>query len=107
MSINELDIICINDEFTNEQLAFWREHNIAHPVKDNFYTVRYAIKHSTGDIGFLLNEIINPKVPIKHPVLGTIMIEPTFNYNRFAKINGTTLTIEDAREILSQLKIAA
>ncbi len=82
------EIICIDGTFTPDVLEFYRIHGIITPVKDKIYTIRETTRHTTGAIGILLTEIINPEVPIKHPILGTIMMEPTWARKRFATLQG-------------------
>lgn len=93
-------IICIDGKFTSDQLAFWRQHNVSWPEQDKFYTVRELIpRNSEGNSALLLNEIKNPKVPIKHPILGVTQIEPNWNIRRFAHLNGAPLTVEEVKEM--------
>lgn len=92
------EVICVDAKFTSDQLAFWAQYGVVHPEQDKMYNIREFIKNSEGNAGFLLDEIHNPKVPIAHPILGTTMIEPYWNYKRFAHLDGTTLSIEEVKE---------
>lgn len=85
------DIICINDKFTPDQLEFYKIWGVTIPKQDNLYTIREFITHSMAGTGIRLNEIINPEVPINHPILGTIMYEVTFSKDRFTDLNGLPL----------------
>ena len=70
-----MDILCINDKFSTDVLEFYKVHKVVTPKKDSFYVIRNTIRHTTGEIGILLEEMINPKVPVKHPILGVTQME--------------------------------
>ncbi len=95
-----MELLCVNGKFTAEQLAFYEKHGVVTPKEEKIYNPRAVIKHSNGDIGILLEEIINPKVPIKHPILGVAEIEPTWAITRFRNLKGNTLSSEEERELL-------
>jgi len=90
-----MEVICVNDLFAPQVLAFYAEFGVKTPVKDQLYTVRQVKKHTTGETGLLLAEIQNPEVPVKHPVLGEVWFEPTFNINRFATLVGEPIREEE------------
>jgi hypothetical protein len=98
-----MEVICINDKYPAETLDFWTVFGVSHPIIDKMYTIRESLRHFDGSIGVRVEEIVNPTVPIKHPVLGTIEYEPTFALNRFAKLNGDLLQKEDVEEFISQV----
>lgn len=89
------DIICIDDNFPQNVLEFYKENGVTTPVKDKLYTVRNVTKHIIGKTGILLNEIVNPKVPINDSVMGLKHIEPTWNINRFTTLSGLPLKKEE------------
>lgn len=91
-------IICIDDQFAPDFLAFYAQYGVVHPKEGKIYTPREVVKHSTGNIGLLLEELRNPEVPIIHPVLGSVMREPTWKISRFAHLNGTPLTKEEVKK---------
>jgi hypothetical protein len=93
------DIICINDVFLPEVLAFYQKFGITTPQKDKMYSVREMKKHTTGDTGLLLNEIKNPDVPVKHPVMGEVWFEPTWSIKRFATLAGDVVKKEEVEEV--------
>jgi hypothetical protein len=99
-----MEVICTNDKYSAENLAFWELHGVSHPIEDKIYTIREVIKHSDGNTGFRLEEINNPEVPINHPVIGVMMYEPTFSANRFARLSGEPLTKSEVEEIANALK---
>lgn len=86
-----MELLCVDDKFSADILEFYRIHGVVTPKERKIYTLRDYIKHTNGSIGILLQEIINPKVPIKHPILGTINMEPTWALRRFCTLDGTTL----------------
>lgn len=93
-----MDIICINSSFSQEQLQFWAIHGVVHPEQDKMYTIREVIKHSHGETGVLLEEIVNPKIPVKHNILKIIQREPTWNIHRFRMLNGDMINKETVSE---------
>lgn len=89
------EVICINSDFTTEQLAFWNEHGVVCPEKDKLYSVRDVIVHiNNAGTGILLEEIVNPEVPVKTP-FGIMFREVTFNINRFRDLQGLPLKKEE------------
>jgi hypothetical protein len=93
------DIICTNDKFAPEVLAIYAKFGVVIPKKDTIYTVRQVKKHTTGDTGLLLNELVNPDVPVKHPIMGEVWFEPTFNINRFATLAGMPVKKEELENV--------
>jgi hypothetical protein len=71
MKINDI-VECVNDNFPPESFQFINNF----PKKKNYYTVREIVEYSSGKIGLLLEEIINPILP-------NLGVEPTFNISRF------------------------
>jgi hypothetical protein len=98
-----MDLICINDIYLLETLKFWEEYGVNYPIKDKIYSLRTSQRHTNGRIGIRVNEIINPTIPIKHSVLTQIIIEPTFNINRFALLSGEILTKEIIEQIQNEI----
>ena len=92
------EIVCINDDFSEECKEFFSKYNVSLPMKDKIYNVREVVQHTVNRVGFRLVEIINPRVPTSHPILGMINIEPTFNQERFALLNGMPATKESIAE---------
>ena len=89
------DCICINAEFTAEQFSIWKEYGVVHPELNKMYTIRDVIVHSGGEgTGVLLEEIINPPVPVNNGIL-SFMRETTFNINRFRDLQGLPLKKEE------------
>lgn len=90
-------LICINANYTPDQLKFWELHGVNYPKLDQLVTVREVIRHISGDTGIRTNEYMNPTVPIKSAV-GVVNIEPSFHIKRFAHLNGDAVTKEEIRE---------
>ena len=89
------EIICVNAEFSLEQLAFWKEHNVVHPELNKMYSVRDVIVHiDNAGTGILLEEIVNPAVPVKTS-FGIINREVSWNINRFRDLQGLPLNKEE------------
>lgn len=97
------EVICINSLFSSDVLEFYKEHGVSTPDRDKIYNVRDVIINSTGETGILLEEIVNPKVPVKHPLFGIASIEPNWHINRFRALDGTELTLSELRETTKQL----
>lgn len=92
---HHMDIICIDDHFTPEQIA-----EIPHrPVKDQLYSIRDVVKSANG-IGLLLNEIHNPQTgwTMRHGERFTF--EPNFHLRRFADLQHLPLTYERVQEVV-------
>lgn len=90
------DIICINDTYPPEVLEFQRRNGITVPIKDKMYSVREMKRNVLNfKMAVLLNEIHNPSIPIQHPTLGIVNIEPTFDIARFATLSGEPIKKEE------------
>lgn len=89
------EVICINAEFTSEQLEIWKKYGVVAPEKDKFYTIRDVIVHSGGEgTGVLLEEIVNPPVPVNNGII-EFMRETTFSITRFRDLQGLPLQKEE------------
>jgi hypothetical protein len=97
-----MEVICIDGTFTADQLTFWAQFGVKTPQTDQIVNIREVVKHTTGEIGFRLEEIINPQVPIKHPILGIIMMEPSWAQRRFTTLNGKPLNKEEIESLIKQ-----
>ena len=89
------DVLCINDKYPEDHLAWFAKHNIKYPLEGKHYTIRNVIKHSLMEnrnmTGVRLNEINNPEVDIH---LG-LKIEPSFVITRFVDLQGLPLKKEE------------
>ena len=89
-----MDIICIDDHFTPEQMAEIPNR----PIKDKMYTIRDLVKSANG-IGLLLNEIQNPQNGWTMRNGMKFTFETNFNIRRFANLQNQPLTYEMVREV--------
>lgn len=92
------DILCVDANFNSGQIDFWKAHGVKYPEQDKMYTVREVVTHTNGTTGIRLEEIINPKVPVKHSVLGVAEMEPTFRISRFRTLAGDKVKKEEIVE---------
>lgn len=88
-----MDIICIDDSFTPEQMADIPNR----PIKDSMYSIRDIVKSANG-IGLLLNEIENPKTGWTMRNGMKFTFEPNFSIRRFADLQQQPLNYETIRE---------
>lgn len=79
-----MDLICIDDKYTDEQIAVIPNR----PEINQVVTFRADRRTREGDVGILLNEINNPKIP---GVAG-MMFEPGFASRRFRTLSGGEVT---------------
>lgn len=64
-----MEVICIDDKFSSEQLDFWLLHGVKHPIEGKIYHIERMQKHTTGEVSVYLSELKdNPLVPIIHPI---------------------------------------
>jgi hypothetical protein len=89
-----MDIICINDNFSPEQVAEIPNR----PIKDKMYTIRDIVKSANG-IGLLLNEIHNPKNGWVVRDGMKFTFEPNFNINRFSDLQNQPLNYETIKQV--------
>lgn len=100
-----MELICVNSAFTGDQLAFYQQFGVTTPKEGEFYTPRSISKNSEGNWEILLNEVVNPVVPIKHLILGITYKEPAWNLlKRFRNIDNTEITVEQVKEFKEQEK---
>jgi len=98
------EVICTDGKFSPQQMELFSRYGVQVPVVDQLYTIRDVIKPSgKAGVGVLLEEIVNPKIPLAHPILGgTVMMEVNWLITRFSTLSGDTLT----REMIEQKKTA-
>lgn len=90
----------VDGQFDNGQLIFWDKHGVVHPIEGKKYHIREVRNHTNGKMGFILEEIDNPKVPIQHGVMGVVMMDVTFAARRFRTLAGLEITKEMLRETI-------
>lgn len=96
-----MEVICINGTFSQDFLLYYKEHGVEVPRENLIYSIREVVNHTNGQTGVRLDQIKNPEIPDFHTILGNILIEPTFNIKRFAKLNGGEITKEEIKEIIA------
>lgn len=97
-----MEIICVDGKFQAEILQFYIEHGVITPQAKSPYNIREVVKHTNGEIGFRLEEIVNPEVPIKHPILGITNMEPSWAQRRFTTLDGRPLNREEIEVLIKQ-----
>lgn len=93
------DIICINDTFPIDYIEFYKKHGVVTPKKNKIYTIR-QIREERGTTSFLLNELVNPQVPVSSPLSGIKWVEPAWKYSRFSTLTGDKIELENFKEEL-------
>ena len=96
-------VICVDDVFPIEALEVYKKYGVKTPVIDTIYTIRSMTTHTSGKIGVLLNEIVNPKIEAPHPVLQTVFIEPTWNLERFRTLMGHPPKKAEIQEFIKEV----
>jgi hypothetical protein len=95
------DIICINDNYTQEWLDYFKQNGISYPTQDKLYTIRRIVQNTKGEKGLLLNEIINPEVTKISPLTGFKgNTEQNFAISRFTNLDGTPVLYEQIKEVI-------
>lgn len=102
------EVICFDGKFASDKLAYYKQYGVSRvPIQESIYNIRAVITNSNGKKGFLLEEIINPAIPITgHPYIpGTVLIEPNFSVYRFTDLEGNSIIDEMLREAQNKIKI--
>jgi len=94
-----MEIICVDGSFPEDKLEFYKLHGVSVPQQDKLYNIRAIINNSNGKKGILLEEIKNPTIPFKHPILGVTHNEPNWDSYRFRNRNQTEITKEQVNEV--------
>lgn len=93
-----MEVLCVNSSFPADYLQFYAQYGVKTPNKDSIYHFRSVSKNSQGKYEVLLEEIINPEVPIKHHILNISYKEPAWDLNRFRTLSGDEITSEMIKE---------
>lgn len=100
-----MEVICVDGSFPADYLEFYKEHGIITPKEGSLYGIREVVKNmgkmdSTANVGFLLEELVNPKIPQMHSVLGVggVTIEPNWAVRRFRNLDMSEISMEQVRE---------
>lgn len=85
-----MEVICINDTFTEDWEAYFRYHGIQKPVKDKIYTIRQFVTYLNSEKSVLLNEIRNNPTPRKSTLIDGLTgeAEQTWKISRFTDLLG-------------------
>lgn len=92
-----MDIICINDTFLPEARQVYEKYGVVTPYLDAVYSIRDVVISRVGT-GFLLNELVNPKIPVGEGENG-FMVEPNFKTSRFQTLDGKELSLEFLKSV--------
>jgi hypothetical protein len=93
-----MEVLCVDGKFSLDQLQFYAKHGVATPQAEKLYSIRSVIKNSNGQVGVLLEELKNPPIPFKHPILGITQNEPNWALTRFRKLDGSPVSKEEVEE---------
>ena len=96
-----MEIICVNGVFSPQQMELFSRYGIITPSENSIYNVRDVIKPSgKAGTGLLLEELVNPLIPLMHPILGRkVPMEPNWKIERFSTLSGEPLSREDVESI--------
>lgn len=100
-----MEIICVDGKFSADFLDFYTKNGVSVPLEGNIYNPRNVNKNSNGDYEILLVEIVNPEVKIQHKILGAVYKEPAWKLSRFAKIDGSQISLEEIASLKNELKL--
>lgn len=89
---------CINDTFSSVVLGFYQKHGVITPKKDTWYHIR-QVENVRGKVGVFLEEIVNPKVPVKSILSGSFMKEPSWDINRFVNLLNQPILVEELEDV--------
>ena len=97
-----MDVICVNDLFTLEARRVYEQYGVVTPREEVRYTIRDVVISRAGT-GLLLEELVNPKLPIGEGESG-FMVEPNFGIFRFRNLDNSEITGEQIQEFLIDKK---
>lgn len=99
------ELICIDDSYTAEQLAVFALNNIKFPKEGELVELLKVVKYPRkGTIGLIIAPYQGQFIKgINMGVEGSV--ELSFNYKRFAKLNGEQFTEEEILEIKKELQL--
>lgn len=98
------EIICVDAKFSQEVLNFFSLHGVVVPEQDKIYSIRNVIINSNGKTGIHLEEIVNPKVPINHPLFPgeVVYMEVNFDISRFRTLNGDNINVSEIKQLIKE-----
>ena len=88
-------------------MELFSRYGVQVPVENSIYNVRDVIKPSgKAGVGILLEEIVNPAIPLNHPIMGTVTHhEPNWAITRFSTLSGEPLSREDIESIKQETTV--
>lgn len=95
-----MELIYVNDQFSNLQMAFFQKHNVILPELNSLYLPRDIFKIN-GKTAIHLQEIVNDKIRGEDG----FSFEPSWNLNRFRKLNGDSVTFSEINKVLKRKTI--
>jgi hypothetical protein len=95
-----MELICTNDTFNSEQIKLIPNR----PIEGSMYTIRDIIQSPQFGTGLLLNEVKNENTGFQVIGAETFTFEPNFSTERFATLNGESISSEKIKEMVRQLK---
>ena len=102
-----MEVLCNNGVFSPQQMELFSRYDVQVPIEQQIYHVRDVIKPSgKAGVGILLVELVNPKIPLAHPILGgTHMMEVNWKIERFSTLSGEPLSRDDIERIKQETTV--
>jgi len=102
-----MEVLCNNGVFSPQQMELFNRYGIQVPVENNIYNIRDVIKPSgKAGTGLLLEELVNPLIPLMHPILGKkVPMEPNWKIERFSTLSEEPLSREDIESIKQETTV--
>lgn len=100
--MKSFDVVCVNDLFTLDARKVYEQYGIVTPREGVYYTIRDIVISRLGT-GLLLEELVNPKLPIGEGESG-FMVEPNFGIFRFRNLDNSEITESQIQEFLIEKK---
>jgi hypothetical protein len=99
-----MEVICINDKFSEEWEKYFRHWGIVKPVSEKIYTIREIVPNTKGEKGLLLVEIVNKPTPRVSPLTNMRgNAEQNWAVSRFTTLLGKPINKETISEIIKQV----
>lgn len=98
------EYLCVDGVFSPDAMEFYAKFGVTVPKQDKLYTPRNISRNSEGNWEILVNEIVNPLVPIKHAILNVTEKEPAWAIKRFKNLDMTDISIEQIQELIKEKK---
>lgn len=98
-----MNLICINNSYSKDQLEVFAKHNIKYPNLDEIVEFLRFVKYTENNKkGIIVSPYDNQFIKGFHH--GTeVLVEVSFNYQRFATLEGIPLSIEMIKELKKEL----